>query len=132
VHKTFKDIASCTWAEKQIEVLASKGIINGTSDTTYSPGDQITRADYLTLLVKTLGLNTKFDSNFEDINPAAYYYEAIGIARKLGITSGVGNNRFNPNAPITRQDMMVLTERALRIAKKITGKGKASNLDRIQ
>lgn len=43
-----------------------------------------------------------------------YYYKEIAIAKKLGITVGIGNNRFDPERPITRQDMMVLTERAMR------------------
>ncbi|HHW00106.1 MAG TPA: HYR domain-containing protein [Clostridiaceae bacterium] len=113
VHKTFSDLGSVEWARRPVEVLASKGIINGTSKDTYSPVSNITRADYLVLLVKTLGLTASFDSNFDDMRPGTYYYEAVGIAKKLGITTGVGNNRFNPMEYISRQDMMVLTARAL-------------------
>lgn len=40
-------------------------------------------------------------------------YEAVGIAKKMGITTGVGNNLFLPGENITRRDMMVLTARAL-------------------
>jgi len=93
--------------------LASKGIINGTSKNTYSPVANITRADYLVLIVKTLGLTARFDGNFDDVEPGTYYYEAIGIAKELGIATGVGNNLFNPMENISRQDMMVLTARAL-------------------
>jgi len=113
VRKTFSDLGSVEWARRPVEVLASKGIINGTSKDTFSPDINITRADYLVLLVKTLGLTTSFDSNFDDVKPDSYYFEAVGIAKKLGITTGVGNNRFNPMEYISRQDMMVLTARAL-------------------
>ena len=118
VKKTFGDIEDYPWAKKQIEVLASRGIVNGTSETAYSPERNITRADFMLLLVKTLGLTAKVDSNFEDIKPEDYYYEALGIAKKLGIATGVGNNRFNPGDELSRQDMMVMVARAL----KITGK----------
>lgn len=54
--KTFDDLGSVTWAKKQIEVLASKGVLKGVSQTEYAPQAAITRADYLYYLVRTLGL----------------------------------------------------------------------------
>ncbi len=113
VHKTFSDLGAAEWARKPIEVMASKGIITGTSKDTFSPNANITRADYLILLIKTLGLTAKFDSNFEDVSPDAYYYEAVGIAKTLGIAAGSGANHFNPRESISRQDMVVITARAL-------------------
>ncbi|MBP1926918.1 hypothetical protein J2Z76_002790 [Sedimentibacter acidaminivorans] len=113
VKKTFSDLSGVEWARKSIEIMASKGIINGTSTTTYSPVENITRADYLVLLIKTLGLTSDFDSNFDDIKPSDYYYEAMGIAKKIGIAEGIGNNLFNPKGNISRQDMIVMTARAL-------------------
>ncbi|MCL6479594.1 MAG: S-layer homology domain-containing protein, partial [Peptococcaceae bacterium] len=113
VHKTFGDLGGAEWARKPVEVMASKGIISGTGKGTFSPAANITRADYLVLLIRTLGLMAEFDGNFDDVEPGAYYYEALGIAKKLGIAAGSGNNRFNPKESISRQDMMVLTARAL-------------------
>ncbi|NSW89294.1 MAG: cadherin-like beta sandwich domain-containing protein [Firmicutes bacterium] len=113
VHKTFGDLGGAEWARKPVEVMASKGIIKGTGKDTFSPAANITKADYLVLLIKTLGLTAEFDGNFDDVEPGAYYYEAVGIAKKLGIAAGNGNNRFNPKESISRQDMMVLTARAL-------------------
>ena len=66
-----------------------------------------------------MGVDAKVDGNFDDIDKDAYYYEEIGKAKMLGITYGIGNNKFSPDASITRQDMMVLTERALRIMKNL-------------
>jgi len=84
VKKTFSDIGNYPWAKKQIEVLASKGVINGTSATTYSPGQNITRADFITLLVRALELKADFITNFDDVKPADYYYNALGTAKALG------------------------------------------------
>lgn len=114
VHKTFNDLESAIWAKKTIEVMASKGIINGTGVHNYSPLAHITRADYLVMLVKTLGLTADFHSNFADVSRDAYYYEACGIARKLGIAAGSGDNLFKPAENISRQDMVALTANALR------------------
>lgn len=125
VNRTFNDLKSYSWAKNQIEVLASKGIINGTSDTTFNPQAFITRADFMVLLVKALDLTAAVDSNFADVPADAYYSNQIGIAKKLGITTGVGDNKYNPKAQITRQDMMVLITRALMVSGKISSEGNA-------
>lgn len=120
VQKTFDDIASVDWAKKQIEVLASKGIINGIADSQFSPSKQVTRADFLVLLVRTLNLQGPVGDRFDDVEAGSYYDEASRIARGMGITDGSGDHDFNPHASITREDMMVLTDRALRMTEKLT------------
>ena len=112
----FSDMDKYPWAKEAVEALASKGIISGTSASTFDPGKKITRADFILMLVKALKLNADFTDNFADVNSDAYYYEAVGIAKKLGITAGTGKNKFNPKEEISRQDMMVLVLNALKAA----------------
>jgi len=131
VQKTFGDLGSVIWAKEPIEALASKGILEGTSKTEYSPQENITRADFLCSLVRTLGVDAVVDGNFDDIRNDAYYYNEIGIAQKLGLTNGIGSNKFSPDACIIRQDMMVLTGRALRMLKKLEAQGSDSDIDRF-
>ncbi len=131
VRKTFNDLDNVAWAQKPIEVMASKGIISGTGNGAYSPLHSITRADYLVLLIKTFGFTAEFESNFNDIKPGMYYYDAIGVAKQLGITEGSGNNMFSPNALISRQDMIVLTARALEKANKLKASRDPSALDQF-
>lgn len=126
--KKFTDTAGYSWAEEAIEALAAKGIINGTSETTFEPGRDINRADFMLLLVRALKLEADIDSNFSDVSRDAYYYEALGIAKSLGIATGVGNGSFNPKGEISRQDLMVLVFRALKAAGKIEESGTASDL----
>jgi hypothetical protein len=118
VQKTFNDIDSFAWAKKQIEVLASKGIVNGITDTKFNPRDPVTRADFIVLLVRTLELQGTLSDSFADVPDDAYYSTSLRIARELGIASGSGDNKFKPQASITREEMMVLTYRALLVAKK--------------
>ena len=103
---------------------------SGTGANSFSPAANITRADYLVLLIKTLGLTAEFDGNFDDVEPGAYYYEALGIAKKLGIAAGSGNKRFNSRENISRQDMMVLTARALEKYKGLKAAGGSAVLDK--
>lgn len=128
IMRSFDDLGKYDWARKQIEVLASKGIINGKSEGTFAPGSNITRADFMILLVKALGFNANVKSNFDDVKETDYFYEAVGIAKALGITSGVGNNKFLPEEQIKREDMMVLVEKALNIAGKVKTQGDASDI----
>lgn len=116
LNKSFSDLQSTEWARHSIEVMASKGIVNGISDAEFQPAQPITRADFLVLLVRTLELNGAPGAAFEDVPEQAYYNEPLRIARGLGITDGAGSNRFDPLAPVTREEMMVLTARALSAA----------------
>lgn len=116
--KTFEDTAT-SWARSDIEALATRGIISGTSATRFSPGANITRADFAKLLVGVLGKPAAAaeGTGFRDVPTTAYYYDAVMTAQSLGLASGA-NGAFNPKAPITRQDMMVLLDRALAVAGK--------------
>lgn len=116
--KTFNDLENYPWAKDAILALASKEIVKGTSETTFEPDKNIIRADFITLLVRVFNLKADIDSNFDDVSPDDYYYQAVGIAKKLGITNGGEGNKFNPRDPITREDLMVLVARTL----KVTGK----------
>jgi hypothetical protein len=66
----------------------------------------------MTMLVRAYGLNVEFGDNFTDVSQGKYYYEAVGIAKELGIAKGDGT-LFRPNDPITRQEAMTLAQRTL-------------------
>ena len=70
-------------------------------------------------MVNALALTAEVSTNFSDVKETDSCYNAVGVAKELGITSGVGNNKFGPNTPISRQDIMVLTVKALKLTKKI-------------
>ncbi|MFD0619966.1 LamG-like jellyroll fold domain-containing protein [Paenibacillus sp. GCM10027629] len=125
----FVDIDNHAWAKLAIETLANQGIIKGTSATTFEPGKKITRADFVTLLVRALGLKAEISENFQDVDQSDYYYEALGIVKVLGIAKGTGEGMFNPKEEISRQDMMVLVVRALQVGGKWEPNGSASDLN---
>jgi hypothetical protein len=124
----FTDLGNYPWASMQINYLAARGIINGTSSTTYSPELNITRADFTLLIVRALSLTATVDSNFSDVLTSDYFYTGVGIAKKLGLVNGLGNNMFNPRSQITRQEMFVLIARAMRYSGKLVGTGTIGNL----
>lgn len=114
--KSFADTTS-SWARQDIEALAIRGIINGTTANTFSPNANITRADFTKLLVGVLGKHAESaGAGFKDVSSKAYYYESVMTAQALGLASGSGDGKFNPSASISRQDMMVLLDRAFTAA----------------
>ena len=60
-----------------------------------------------------------------------YYYEPIGIAKKLGIVQGIGANKFNPSGQITREDLMVMVARALILSNKVTTTGTYDDISKF-
>ncbi|GMQ63126.1 discoidin domain-containing protein [Vallitalea maricola] len=112
---SFNDISSCSWAENEIEVLAVKGILKGTGNGNYCPQLNTTRAEFLSMLIRTLELDAEFYDNFDDVSKMGYYYNTVGIAKELGIVNGNGQGKFNPNNIITREEMMVMVTRACKL-----------------
>ncbi|MBE7681481.1 endo-1,4-beta-xylanase [Paenibacillus sp. P13VS] len=120
VTKSFADVQHVLWAKEAVEAMAARDIIKGISDESFAPSASITRADFITLLVRALelkGLGTT-TAAFSDVQPTAYYAQAVAIAKELGIASGFEDNTFKPGSSISRQDMMVLTAKALKAAGK--------------
>lgn len=114
----FQDLDGVPWAREAIEALAAAGIINGTSPTTFAPQANIKRGDFVRLLVLMLKPEGTPGQGFSDVPEDSYYHDQIVLAQGLGIAQGNGG-KFRPNDQITRQDMMVLTYRALKALDKL-------------
>ncbi len=109
----FTDLSNHEWAADAINTLADDGIIRGTTSDTYSPANNITRADFASLLVRAFKLESDNAENFADVSANDYFAAELAIARNSGIVNGIGDNRYAPRNHITRQDMMVIVYRVL-------------------
>ncbi|MBS7525874.1 S-layer homology domain-containing protein [Fusibacter paucivorans] len=110
----FTDLTSVEWARDAIEYIAAKGITGGTSATTFSPNAQITRAEFLTMLMKIAQLNGDASAlPFTDVQASDWYAESVAAAFENDITSGTSTTTFSPDAPITRQDMAVMVAKVM-------------------
>lgn len=115
--KEFEDVKT-HWAKNEVEQLASKGIINGVGNNKFNPKGNMTRADFTILLQRLFDLQEEVTENFADIKNDAYYYNAVAIAKKLGITAGVQGSKFRPTDSITREEMAVMLSKGLQIHNK--------------
>ena len=110
----FTDLGAHAWASDAINSLADKGIIKGTSETTFSPGNDITRADFAILLVRAFEKTSDNTENFADVSESDYFARELAVARNTGIVGGIGDNKFAPRENIKRCDMMLMVYRVIK------------------
>lgn len=113
----FTDLADFSWAARMISSLANAGIVSGKSETLYAPADNVTRAEYASLLVRAMKLSANnAGKEFTDVAQGEWYCNAVQTASALGIVSGYEDGSFRPNNSITREEMAVMTLRAAQAA----------------
>ena len=110
----FKDVEKDSYYHDAVHWALEKGITEGTSTDTFSPGASCTRAQMVTFLWRAAGSpGPKSAANpFKDINESDYYYSAILWAIENGITSGTGAGTFSPTATVTRGQTVTFLHRA--------------------
>ncbi|MBP1966427.1 S-layer homology domain-containing protein [Paenibacillus aceris] len=110
--KTFDDIQG-HWAQKDIEELVSKQIIDGMSDQVFQPNLEMNRAQLVTILTKAMKLqDPNMSKTFDDVASDAWYKDAVYAAYNAQIVSGVSDNSFAPNANVTREQLAVMVVNA--------------------
>ncbi|MEK5235888.1 bifunctional 2',3'-cyclic-nucleotide 2'-phosphodiesterase/3'-nucleotidase [Paenibacillus sp. FSL L8-0470] len=110
----FKDLGKVAWAQEAISALAAKGIVKGLDGNTFAPAKTVTRAEFVTMLVRSLNLSTPGSATFKDVKQGTWYSEPISIAVNAGLVKGSGDNRFEPGRVITRQEMVIMIAGALK------------------
>jgi len=110
----FSDIAG-HWGEASILEAAEKRIVTGYPDGTFRPDQAVTRAEFLVMLVRTLGLEGGLEAlPFVDEGKiGSWAKEAVATAVQKGIVAGYEDGSFRPDAPITRAEMAVMLAKAL-------------------
>ncbi|MDR9854791.1 S-layer homology domain-containing protein [Paenibacillus sp. VCA1] len=109
--KQFVDVKG-SWAEEYISKLTAKHLIQGVDEEHYSPSRQVTRADFITLVMRGAGVDLSEPANtFTDVPADAYYAAAVAQASKLGIVQGSGG-KFRPQDPVSREEAAVILMKA--------------------
>ena len=107
----FSDISG-HWAEETILEAVYRGLFNGVSSDLFDPDSAITRAMFVTVLYRMEGqpaVDQK--AGFTDVAEGSYYAAAVDWAAKNGIVNGVSETSFDPDAPITREQMAAILYR---------------------
>ena len=107
----FTDVNTTDWCYDAVQYAYEKGMMNGTSTTTFSPDGTTTRGMIVTILHRMEGTPTATGTAFTDVPTGQWYSDAVSWASANGIVSGYGNGLFGPGDPITREQMAAILNR---------------------
>lgn len=108
----FTDVAEDAWYHDYVYDLVYRGVVNGMTATTYEPEGKLTRAQFVKLLACSLA-DAETLKTYEGKHPfkdsEGHWAEAyIAWAKDKGIVEGVSATEFDPEAPITREQMATI------------------------
>ncbi|MFK4475407.1 putative extracellular nuclease [Paenibacillus sp. RC73] len=129
---SFSDISG-HWAQQDISRLATRLIVAGAnqsastahetgemglSNVRFKPNGQVQRSELATLLVRMLGLehSDRMVKGFDDVQSELWYADSVRTAAAAGLVNGYADGSFRPDAPVSREELAVIVERALRFA----------------
>ena len=109
----FQDVATSDWFYDEVAYCWDNGLMNGVSDDLFDPNGSTTRAQFAMVLYRLAktpsvsGLSTPFT----DLEPGAWYEDAVVWGYHQGIINGTSTSTFTPNASITREQMVSMLYR---------------------
>lgn len=124
---TFVDVPVQAWYKNAVEFIAARGITSGIGGGKFEPEASLKRADFVVLMMNTyaseiqkIGSKSLLE-NFTDAGNT-YYTDHLLTARRVGLVQGTGNNKFDPELEITRQEMLVMLYNLLKAIDKVPDK----------
>ncbi len=112
---SFTDVAKGNWYHDAVSFIAAREITKGTAAGRFSPNASVTRGQVIVMLMRAYGIlpDENPADNFADAGNA-YYTKYLAAAKRLNLANGVGNNRFEPERNISRQELFTLVYNVLK------------------
>ncbi|MEG2120237.1 MAG: S-layer homology domain-containing protein, partial [Pseudoflavonifractor sp.] len=108
----FTDVPAKAWYAQAVDRVAAKGMMSGTSESTFSPTAPVTRGTVVTVLWRLAGTPKMPSGNlFPDIPAGCWYAESANWARLLGIADGYSSGDFGGDDPVTREQLALFLYR---------------------
>ena len=110
----FMDVYEGQWFYDYVKAVYDAGIMVGVGNRSFAPQRNLTRAEMAQILYN-IEDNPSYtgDNPFADVSENSWFYAAVTWCREAGVMEGVGDNRCDPGANITREDAVVLLWRYL-------------------
>ncbi len=111
----FSDVRPADWYHDAVSYVCKNGLMNGTSNTTFSPNATTSRGMIVTILYRLAGSPDMPESNwgypYADVDAAAYYSTPVYWARMNDLVTGYSDTQFGPDDAITREQMAAILYR---------------------
>ena len=108
----FTDVPAGHWASEAVTFVTGRGIFTGTSATTFSPDMVMSRAMLATVLWRMEGQPAPGSASpFTDVPAGQWYTDAVVWAAGEGVVKGIGNDLFDPDGLVTREQMATMLYR---------------------
>lgn len=104
----FVDVPENIWYYPAVQYAVSNKLMNGIGNQKFDPEGAMTRAMLVTVLWRYAGEPRQGSNSFTDVPNGLWYSDAVAWAAHNGIVSGIGNNRFDPDGKITREQMATI------------------------
>ncbi|MCC8079588.1 MAG: aldo/keto reductase [Oscillospiraceae bacterium] len=104
----FADVSADAYYADAVRWCWENGVMQGTAEDSFSPNEEVTRGQIVTILWRLAGSPTAEGDRFADIPSTAYCSEAAAWAKQAGIAAGYDDNTFAPNAAVSRADFAAL------------------------
>lgn len=103
----FRDVSESAWYTEPAKFCYNAGLMNGTGDGCFSPKMEMTRAMLVQVLYSISGEKTE-SFGFTDVPDGKWYSDAVNWAAANEIVAGLGDGKFGPNEPVTRQQIVTM------------------------
>lgn len=107
----FRDVSQGQWYYEAVDYAYRNGIMSGESATRFSPNTNVTRAQMCQILYNLEGKPDVSGNAFSDVRQSDWYYQAVNWAADQQIVGGVDEGRFDPNTPISREQLVLILYR---------------------
>ena len=108
VSEIFTDVPANHWAQAAIQYVYDNGLMTGVSDSAFAPEATTTRAMIVSMLARMENVTSAADAGFADVAADDWYATAVNWAAANGIASGISDDTFAPNDPITREQLAAM------------------------
>ena len=107
----FVDVPQKAWYVEAVNYAVRNSLMKGVGNDQFDPEGTMTRAMLVTVLWRYEGEPEAPANTFSDVKAGTWYFDAVSWAAANNIVGGVGNNKFDPDGNITREQMATILYR---------------------